>query len=498
MSRILAIDWDRRQVRAVMVQSGATGTSIVGAWAAPLAGDGEAAAAGGIGAQLAALLKGQSLGKVTTLVGVGRDHVQMKLLTLPPAPPEELPDLVRFQAEREFTTLGDEAALDFLPLSGDAQTPHQVLAVALGAAGMKEARDICTAIGVEPDRVTLRACGAAACVRRAGVARASEVVLVISPLDDEADLIVLAGGQVVLMRTVRLPEETHAAERRQALAGEIRRTLAATRHQLADQPVDRICLCGHGEPTVEQAAALADDLDLPIQPFDPVAHAPSGLEGTGVAPEHVGRLVGVLGTALDEADRQPPVVDFLHIRRHQEQRRFGRVHALAAGAVVLAALALGMHMWRQGTAAVREREAALAEASRLQPLVTQYDDVTNRAGQIDDWLATDVNWLAELRRVSERIRPQPLTASDYPAGEDVVVKVLTFYRPPGRPGGEIDIDAVGKTAATAALEERLRDGDHRITSGPAQRDSSTAGYAFSYGLEISVAPPDIDDQGGAP
>ena len=77
-------------------------------------------------------------GKVTTIVGAGRDQVQMKLLSLPPAPPEELPDLVRFQAEREFTALGDDAALDFIPLAGDATTQHQVLAVALSPAGMTE------------------------------------------------------------------------------------------------------------------------------------------------------------------------------------------------------------------------------------------------------------------------------------------------------------------------------------------------------------------------
>ena len=111
----------------------------------------------------------RAVGKVTTLVGVGRDHVQMKLLTLPPAPADELPDLVRFQAEREFTALGTEAALDFIPLAGDAQTPHQVLAVALSPAGLAEAREVCQLLDVEPDRIVLRACAAAALVDRAGV-----------------------------------------------------------------------------------------------------------------------------------------------------------------------------------------------------------------------------------------------------------------------------------------------------------------------------------------
>jgi Tfp pilus assembly PilM family ATPase len=497
MSRILAIDWDRREIRALVLQSGATGTSVAGAWAAPLPSGGDSPSVGRAGSQLAAMLAREPLGKVTTIIGVGRDHVQMKLLALPPAPPEELPELVRFQAEREFTALGDESALDFLPLVGDAQTPHQVLAVALSAAGIREVRDICQAVGVEPDRIALRACAAASCVRRAGVVRPAEVVLVISPLADEADLTVVTGGQVVLMRTVRLPDETHPAERQQALAGEIRRTLASTRHQLTGRQVDRVYLRGHGQSLADQAEALADELELPVDRFDLADHAPSGLDKASVAPEHVGRFAGVLGMALDEADRLPPAIDFLHIRRQAERARFGRVHALAAGVVVVAAMAMFVHLWRAGAASVQQRETVLAELNRLRPIVAQYDDVTSRAGDIEGWLATDVNWLEELKRLSEGVRPEVLTSSKFPAGEDIIVKQLTFFRPASSAGGQIDVDAIGRTAATATLEQRLRDEDHLITSGPAQRNRSASGYEFSFDLGITVAPPETPDQGGA-
>ena len=111
MPRILAIDWDRHEARSVLVSSGPTGTSISGAWVASLTTADPAGLSGKqIGARLAAAMSGAVSGKVTTLVGVGRDNVQMKLMTLPPAPLDELPEMVRFQAEREFTALGSEAA----------------------------------------------------------------------------------------------------------------------------------------------------------------------------------------------------------------------------------------------------------------------------------------------------------------------------------------------------------------------------------------------------
>src|SRR6185295_13732306 len=110
MPRILAIDWDRHEVRGVLISAGATGTSVAGAWAASLTTVDPAGLSGKqIGQRLAAVA-GQVSGKATTLIAVGRDNVQIKLLSLPPAPIEELPELVRFQAEREFTALGSEAA----------------------------------------------------------------------------------------------------------------------------------------------------------------------------------------------------------------------------------------------------------------------------------------------------------------------------------------------------------------------------------------------------
>ena len=219
---------------------------------------------------------------MTTLVGVGREQVQMVLLSLPPAPPEELPDLVRFQAEREFTSLGAEAALDYIPLSGDATTPHQVLAAALAGAGVAEVNEVCQAVGVEPDRITLRATAAASFVARRIAAGGSEVSLVVNRLTDEADLTVLVGDQVVLVRTVRLPDPSEGAGAGKVLAGEIRRTVAAVRQQLGERQVGRVILCGNASEAGE-AAALAGELGLAVELFDVADNAPTGLARAGVS-----------------------------------------------------------------------------------------------------------------------------------------------------------------------------------------------------------------------
>jgi Tfp pilus assembly PilM family ATPase len=496
MPRILAIDWDRHEIRAVQISSGPTGTSVTGAWSAPLTTADPAGLTGKqIGTRLASAMSGNLPGKATTIVGVGRDNVQIKLLSLPPAPIDELPDLVRFQAEREFTALGSDAALDFIPLAGDSQTPNQVLALALSQAGMEEAREVCQAIDVEPDRIPVRGCAAAALVNRAGIIGAEQVALIANPLTDEADLVVQADDKVILLRTVRLPEPTQPEARQRALAGEIRRTIAAVRQQLTDRQVNQIVVCGDAAAS-ESQAALADELELPVAILDPMSNAPAGLASKGLSSDSLSRFAAVLGMALGEVDRRPPIVDFANVRRRAERARFGRVHALATAAAVMAGLWYAAHLWRQFSDPVRELADLQTRTRQLQAQADKYKDVTAQAAAVERWLATDVNWLDELKQFAGRVRPKPLKADDFPVANDAVLTQLTLMRPLGTnpSGGRLDFKGVAKSsAAVAELEHRLGDAGHVVTPGTGQQDKTVPGYDWSFGLEVHVPPSESDN-----
>ncbi len=444
-------------------------------------------------------MSGQVSGKVTTLVGVGRDNVQIKLLSLPPAPAEELPDLVRFQAEREFTALGSDAALDFIPLSGDAQSTHQVLALALSPAGLTEAREVCQALGVEPDRMPARVCAATSLAIRAGAISAGQVALVVQPLGEEADLVVQADEKVVLLRTVRLPDSSQPEGRQRALVGEIRRTIAAVRQQLADRQVNKIVLCGN-DAALGVSGNIADELELPVTVMDPVAEAPAGLSSKGVPAESLGRFAAVLGMALAEADRRPPIVDFANVRQRIEARRFGRVHALAVAAAAVAVLAFAVHLWRQISEPSREVAELQVRIHDLQTQADKYKTVTAQAALVDHWLATDVNWLDELEQLARRVRPKPLSAKDFAVASDAVMTQMTISRPTGptAAGGHIDFQGVAKSpGAVADLEQRLRDEQHHVSTGIGKQDKTVPGYDWSFGLAVQVARPSDEASGAA-
>jgi hypothetical protein len=493
MHRILAIDWDRHEARALLLTTGPSGVSVAGAWAVPLTtSDMAGLSAKQIGSRLAAAMSGDLSGKLTTIVGAGRDHVQMKLMSLPPAPPDELPDMVRFQAEREFTALGSDAALDFIPITGDAQTPHQVLAVALSPAGMAEARELCQPLGVEPDRIVLRPCAAGALAHRAAIIASNQVALVVNPLIDEADLTVQAGEQVFLMRTVRLPDVGQGELRQRAMVGEIRRTVAAARQQLVDRQVDQVVLCC-SRADVGQANSLADELGVSVVVLDPTMNAPSGLSSQAVAPESLARFSAVLGMALSEADRRPPIVDFANVRRRPEAQRFTKKQMLAVAAASIAVLGIAGNMWLSSWQSARELANVQNEIQILEQSKKQYDKVVAQAEAVERWLATDVNWLDELEQAARRVRPKPFSDKEFPVNDDVVVTQLMMFRPPGNDavGGRMGVQAVAKTpSAVRGLEDRLRDERHVVYGGGGQQDSTVPGYNWAFGLEVHVAPPE--------
>ena len=502
MPRILAIDWDRLEARALVLHAGPTGASIVSAWTVSLASADAAPTAREIGTRLGAAVGGTASSAATTVVGVGRDQVQIVLLSLPPAPPEELPDLVRFQSEREFTSLGAEAALDYIPLSGDQTTPHQVLAAALAANGITEVRQLCEGVGVAPNRITLRATAAALFVVRRMGADADKVALVVNRLSDEADLTVLVGEQVVLVRTVRLPVSSETAGRARAMAGEVRRTIAAVRQQIGERQVGRVILCGTASEAAD-TAKLSEDLGLTVELFDVSENAPTGFAKTLVPVESQSRFAAVLGMALGEAERRPPVVDFLNVRRRVEARKFTRQHMLAAALAALVVLFFGGGLWMRSASLNKQiakynAEAAVDEANFKD---MKFEQILAEAGSIERWQATNVNWLDELDRLSQQWRPEPLDSKKYPVAEDAVVTQFVALRMPGNNsvGGRMTVQAVARSQqVVAGLEARLRDSEHQVGTGGGKLDSSVPGYLWSIPFTIDVVPSEDAEEAAEP
>jgi len=122
MRRLIALEWNEEEARLV-VASGRKGiVRFEQAFAVPLTDAQSTGAADSpavldaktIGQKIARAASERGVGQGEVLVALGRSSIELRQLTLPPAPDEELPNLVRFQAVREFNALEDDWLLDFV------------------------------------------------------------------------------------------------------------------------------------------------------------------------------------------------------------------------------------------------------------------------------------------------------------------------------------------------------------------------------------------------
>ena len=481
MPRILAIDWDRQEMRCLLAS--ATGDRIRVLWASaaaleePAEGT-EETAADLLGKSLQTALGAQGPGRTATVVGVHRAGVEMLDFTLPPATDADLAPLVYNQALREAQTFDDEASLDFLPLNDDPRQPRQVVAAVLAGAQRKQILQACAAAGVRPSRIVLRPLAAASLFARTN-APLERLCLLVSLVADEADLTILVEGRVVFLRTVRLPAGAGEEATAQRLWAEIARTLVvAQQGALAGGTVERAYL--YGGPGEHQALLdqLPADLGLTVTTVDPFESADaSGVE----LPAGAGRFASLLGMAVDES-RGSHAIDFLHPRRPPRPPHKGRVTALAV-AVLAVLLSVGGlyygYLLRQQDALIAKRKDRLQEYEKA--LADQGPD-ERLLDALDAWSAAEIVWLDELRDLSKR----------FPAGRDAIVLRMSLS-PGRRGGGNVELSGlVRDSAIVARIDRNLTDEYRTVRSRRVGLQERGKDLSWLFESSIAILPRDKD------
>jgi Tfp pilus assembly PilM family ATPase len=451
------------------------GTSDSGAPPQPEA---MAAATIDVGKKIAAALASRGIRRIDTVVAIGRASIELRHLTLPPVPDEELPDIVRFQALREFNALQEDWPLDFIPIDEDPGQPRSVLAAAIAADLVGQIRATCQTAGVRLRRLILRPCGAASlfCRRQAeGLPRAR---LLVDLVADEADLTVIIDHKVIFLRTARLPGDPLGdRESAQALLGEIRRTMAAVHNQLAGRRVESIALCGTGPQHAELGEQIADRLGTPAELFDPFAGLQLESRLARQLPEHPARFAPLLGMLLDELEQVGHAVDFLHPRRKPEPPNRIKQYVLAGVAAVAVVAGLFAYGWYESGRLDGEIERTKEELQTWEARAGEAGKIQKAAGDIQAWQAGDTVWLDQFRWLSDKLPP---------ADE----AMLTQFQAGASPkGGEMRFEGLAKSGKTMDLiEQNLRDAAHRLERKETGEIAVQKGYTLRFSSSVYVNP----------
>lgn len=205
-ARLVALEWDSAEARVAIGRVRGRDLVLEHAFAVDLSAREESSGNlddAEVGARLATALGPYRLGRQEALVAVGRTSIELRRLQLPPAPDEELPDMVRFQAMRQFSTIGEQWPIDFVPLART-EANIDVLAAAISPAIVESIQKACGAAELTPTHLVLRPFAAAALLEKSR-ATDDRCRLLVDLLAAEADLSVLVDGVVAFVRTVRLP-----------------------------------------------------------------------------------------------------------------------------------------------------------------------------------------------------------------------------------------------------------------------------------------------------
>lgn len=478
MPRILAIEWDSREARFVdaNVREGEVSLRGLGRVSFP-ASDTELNPEQ-VSKAISEGLSAQGISRnANAIVGVGRASIELKQLTLPPVPDEDLPEMVRFQALREFTSIDDSSAVDFSNLTTDPNAPRQVLAAAISSDLMRHLQEVCKNTKLPPLRVVLRGSSLAALVRHQ--TPSGSVRMVLDLLSQEADVVVTVADRVSYLRTFRLPDDPLTSESAgRILLSEIRRTLVACQSQLGGRRVESILVSGNSPEHQALAARIEKELDQTVALFDPFERFNLGTVATSLPEAQLARFAPLMGMLLEESLEQRPDFDFLNPRKRplpeSKRNRYATV-ALAVAAVV--ALAVGAIYWRLGRLDA-EIDSLSQTSKEKDALVQQGQGVEKSVAAVDDWNRHNTVWLDEMSRL----------ATVMPPSEDVMLSEVRMG--PNAAGGEVElVGRVKDVNAVDQVEAALRDKTHRIEGKTRKFDTKQPPYGWTFRSRLIVEAP---------
>lgn len=411
-------------------------------------------------------------GDVTVLAA--RDLVELRTLQIPKMDADDLPDVIRFQAQRQFTNMTDAWVVDFVLLPEDPQQEMRMaLVAAMSPAQLAEIDAACETAGLHAQQVLLRPLEIARTATQSAEFPRSGAAMVVCVNQTIADLLFLRDGQVIQVRSTRLPDE--AELRPSVLLGEVKRSLLAAAEVLSGRSIESILLVSSKAAGDPLEKTLVDALEIPVKRFLLESLLPETLQDR--AETEATRLAAIAGV-LTPGKQPRNVIDFKSPKRRPPPKKNTRTWVLAGAAasvILLAGLAWYTSRIRQlnaeyatYTAELRAKEDAGAAAeAKIYELRT-----------IEEFLQGAPNWLDELAYIAERMPPATRVKLESPSfsvtrdGEGVITVTVK----------------ADDAASIADFEDSLRSANHAVSgTGGTQLASQDGDYRWRGQTTIRVA-----------
>jgi hypothetical protein len=355
-----------------------------------------------IGEKLKKGLSEKGVARSELIFVVDRQHVEIREVSVPPAPADELPDLVRFQARNVFASMNEHWLLDYVPFENADEEPR-VLAIAIPPTLKEQCLAVAEAAGLKLKRILFRPY--AFCDLFESRLSDEKKRLLIHPNEKQVDFTITDGDQLIATRSVNAAGDQDHGKLAGQMVSEARRTIASTRSALGGHNLDQILIGADKKDFAELEEFLSSQLDIPVVFCDPMRSVnPSNL--VAPRPKHPELYAPLIGGLVREYSGDKPRVDFLHPRKPVVKKRDYRKTLLAASAVavlLLGGLIVGWNILASQSAEIDRLQTQLNNERRInrgdsnQPGL---DEMIGQVNELDKWQMTRVNWLDEAAVVS--------------------------------------------------------------------------------------------------
>lgn len=395
-SNFVAIEFDKQGFRATASQLQGKQVRIRAAFEVEHSEDDDNKQ---IGAKLKSALSESGFSRGDAIIVINRSDVEIREISVPPAPDNELPSLVRFKSKTEFATATDNWEIDFIPLSGTATSERELMATALSASVSKRFSEIVESAGLKVKHIVLRPL---ATVNLLSGELGQEFCLIVDPNGEQVDLTLVSNQQVILTRSVRSNSHGDLESLFQQLTLEVQRTLASAVKRIGTKSLDKIIICGEKKRYETLGVALEENVGADatyVNPFSQIT-----LKGqTPDSPERYASLVGALMTQGLGRKHQ---IDFLNPRKPVVERGDHSRKYLIAGLAAALFLVAGYYGWYSLGQQTKEIErlnkqlTALRNENAGQGNEKGVEQIIGEVEKVDRWLATAPNWLDEIEAIS--------------------------------------------------------------------------------------------------
>ncbi len=481
MARIVVIDWQRDGLLVSVGSRRGSSVAVEQIRKLPLGssekpGESEKGTVTA-GQALRKAVQEMGLGKSDAVVIASREIVEIRTLSVPNVDANELPDIIRFQAQRQMANMGETWPLDYILLPSAGLENKVALAAAISPAHLAEIESAVVASGMQLSRVVLRPLEIARFALLADTTATMKegASVVVCLTDNQADLLLLNSGAVVQLRSTRLP--TDSLQIANTIVGEIKRSLVAAASQLNGVTLSSALLIAPAELAGKVESAVAAAVGCNVGVIDPLVMLPSSFEGAeSLTHESANRLAAIAGVLGSPQPDKRTLIDFKNPKKRAPTEVNYTRYLLVCAVAGLLLLAIGT-WWYSTIGALNQELADLRQ--ELNDNKAQGDIAIKQIAEFNEVkkvLDGSPNWLDELE----------LIALNMPSSEKVLMYDPTFsVSSTGE--GTIKSKVYGISSEVITEFENMLRSDERFRVNAAGLSKSYAWEAYPWETTISIS-----------